>query len=200
MKRLFPYSLIIGLLVLSGCAQPPTGELNAAQKAIEGARAAQADKYAIGEFGAAQKALTDATAEIHNQDKGFVLTRNYTAAKNLLKDVEARAQAAQSVSRENKQKTKSEVEALIQDTTASLEATKVALEKAPKGKDTAADLATLKADLDALTTKIDQAKALANNGDYPEAKASLTETKQKATDIAAQLQQAAEKVRGKRAS
>jgi len=69
MKRLFPYSLIIGLLVLSGCAQPPTGELNAAQKAIEGARAAQADKYAIGEFGATQKALTDATAEIHNQDK-----------------------------------------------------------------------------------------------------------------------------------
>jgi soluble cytochrome b562 len=200
MKRLFLYPLTIGLLVLSGCAQPPTAELNAAQKAIEDARTAQADKYAAGEFGAAQKALTDATAEISNQDKRFVLTRNYTTVKNLLKDVETKAQVAQTASRENTEKTKSEVEALIQDTTASLEATKVALEKAPKGKDTAADLAALKADLDALTTKIDQAKALANNGDYLEAKASLTETKQKAADIATQLQQVAEKVRGKRAS
>jgi len=86
MKRLFLCSLVIALLILSGCAQPPTVELNAAQKAIDDAHGAQADTYAAAEFGAAQKALTDARTEITNQDKNFVLTRNYTTAKNLLEE------------------------------------------------------------------------------------------------------------------
>src|SRR5712691_9845249 len=102
MKRLFLCSLVITLLILSGCAQPPTVQLNAAQKAIDDARAAQADKYAAGEFGASQKALTDARTEIMNQDKNFVLTRNYTTAASLLKDVETKAQAAQAAAKENK--------------------------------------------------------------------------------------------------
>jgi len=88
MRRLFLCSLAIGLLIQSGCAQPPTVELNATQKATEDTRSAQADKYAVGEFGVAQKALNDATAEIANQDKNFVLTRNYTKAKDLLKEAE----------------------------------------------------------------------------------------------------------------
>jgi len=197
MKRLFLCSLVIAILILSGCAQPPTVELNAGQKAIDDAHAAQADKYAAGEFGAAQKALTDARTEITNQDKNFVLTRNYTTAKSLLKNVENKAQAAQAAATENKEKAKSEVEALIQETTASLEAAKADLDKAPKSKNTKAELDTLKADLDTLTPKIDQAKALANNGDYLDAKASLTQVKQRVTDIATERQHAAEKIPAK---
>ena len=106
MKRLFPCSILIAILILSGCAQPPTVELNAGQKAIDDAHAAQADKYAAAEFEAAQKALNDARTEITNQDKNFVLTRNYTGAKNLLKDVETKAQAAQAAAKENKEKVK----------------------------------------------------------------------------------------------
>lgn len=199
MKQLFWCSLLIGLAVLSGCAQPPTVELNAAQKAIEDARTAQTDKYATEEFGAAQKALADATAEIANQDKSFVLTRDYTTAKHLLKDVGARAQTAQSAGSANKEKTKHEVEALIQDTAASLEATKAGMEKAQKGK-TTADLVALKSDLNTLSAKMDEAKTFANKGDYLEAKASLNQTKQKATDISAELQQVAQKAKGKRVS
>jgi len=195
MKRLFPCSFVIALLILSGCAQPPTVELSAAQKAIDDAHAAQADKYAAAEFGAAQKALTDARTEITNQDKNFVLTRNYTTATNVLKDVATKAQAAQAAAKENKEKAKSEVEALIQETTASLEAAKTDLDKAPKSKNT--ELDSLKADLDTLSTKLDQAKAVANSGDYLQAKASLTEVKQRVTDIAAERQHAAEKTPAK---
>src|SRR5437867_3569904 len=108
MIRLFLFPLTIGLLILSGCAQPPTVELNAAQKATEDARSAQADKYAAGEFGEAQKSLNGATAEITNQDKNFVLTRNYTKAKEFLRDAETKAQAAQTRAKENKEKTKQE--------------------------------------------------------------------------------------------
>jgi len=200
MKRLFLCSLTIGLLILTGCAQPPTVELNAAQKATEDARSAQADKYAAGEFGLAQKALNEATAEITNQDKNFVLTRNYTKAKDLLKDVESKAQAAQTQAKENKEKTKQEVEALIQQTTASLEATTAALEKAPKGKNAQADTAALKVDVDMLIMALDQGKTLAGNGDYLGAKASLTQTKQQALDISAQVHKVAEKSKGKKTS
>jgi soluble cytochrome b562 len=197
MKRLFPCSFVIALLILSGCAQPPTVELSAAQKAIDDAHAAQADMYAAAEFGAAQKALTDARTEITNQDKNFVLTRNYTGATNLLKDVETKAQAAQAAAKGNKEKAKSEVEALIQETTASLEAAKTDLDKAPKSKNAKAELDSLKTDLDTLSTKLDQAKAVANSGDYLQAKASLTEVKQRVTDIAAERQHAAEKTPAK---
>jgi len=197
MTRLFLGSLAIAFLILSGCAQDPAVELNAGQKAIDGARATKADKYAAGEFSVAQKALTDARTEITNQDKNFVLTRNYTTAKDLLRDVEAKALMAQAAAKENKEKTRREVEALIQETTASLEAARGAFDKAPKSKDTKAELDTLKADLDTLTPKIDQAKALANNGDYLEAKTSLTEVKQRITNVATLRQNAVEKVQVK---
>ncbi len=194
MKRPFLGSLMIAFLILPGCAQPPSVELNGAQKAIDDAHAAQADKYAVEEFGAAQKALTDARTEIANQDKNFVLTRNYTAAKNLLKDVETKAQAAQAAARDNKEKAKSDLEALIQETTVSLDAAKADFDKAPKPKNAKAELDALKAELDLLTTKIDQAKTLASAGDYLQAKASLILVKQRVTDIAAERQHAAEKV------
>jgi soluble cytochrome b562 len=193
MKRLFPWSLVITFLILTGCARPPMVELNTAQKAMEDAHSAQADKYAVEEFGAAQRTLTDARTEITNQDKNFVLTRNYTTATNLLKDAATKAQTAQAAAKENKEKAKTEVEALMQETTAALEAAKADFDKAPKSRSTKAELDTLKADLDTLSPKIDQAKALANNGDYLEAKTSLTEVKQRITNIAALRQSAVEK-------
>jgi predicted transcriptional regulator len=200
MKRLLFVSLPVGLLILNGCAQPPTIELNAAQRAIEDARKTQTDKYAAAEFGSAQKALNEATAAINTQDKGFVLTRNYTKAKDLLKDAEAKAQDAQKLAKENKEKTIQEVEALIQDTTASLEAATATLEKAPKGRTSQADVAALKGDVDTLIMALDQGKDLAANGEYLEAKASLTQTKQRALDISAQIQNVAEKGKAKKTS
>jgi hypothetical protein len=197
MKRLFLCLLTIGILILSGCAQPPTLELNGAQKAIDNAHAAEADKYAVEEFGAAQKALTEARTEITNQDKNFVLTRNYTAAKNLLKDAETKAQAAQAAAKDNKEKVKSEVEGLIRETTASLEAAKADLDKAPKTKNTKAELDALKANLDTLATKIDQAKTLVSSGDYLQAKASLILAKKRPTEIATERQHTAEKIPAK---
>ncbi len=71
---------------------------------------------------------------------------------------------------------------MIQETTASPEAAKTDLDKAPKSKNTKAEPDALKADLDMLTPKIDQAKALANNGDYLEAKACITDRGQRAAD------------------
>ena len=187
---------ILAALLLSGCQKAPTEQLSAAQKALEGARAAEADKYAVDELSQAQKSFDDASAEVTAQSNKFFLTRNYSKADQLLKAAQDRAQAAQTVAPDNKEKVKREVESLTTETDTAIKTAKAALLKAPRGKDTRAELESMKADLDATTTALAEARDMYTKGDYVGAKASLTRGKQKAEEVSGEVELAMQKVKG----
>lgn len=196
MQKSFLAIPILMATLLAGCSQPPTADLNAAKNAMEEARAAEADKYAPDEFNQAQSNFDAATKEITAQDNSFFLTRSYSKAGQLLKDTQAKAQTAQTAAKDNKEKVKLEVEALTTETEAAIQTAKAALAKAPRGKDTQADLAAMKADLDGLTGALAEARDLYTKGDYLGAKASLTTSKGKADQVTSEVQSALEKVKG----
>lgn len=191
MQKSFLAIPILMATLLAGCQQAPTGELSTAENALEEARAAGADKYAPDEFNQAQNTFNDAANEITAQGKGFALTRSYSKAQGLLKDTQAKAQAAQTAAKDNKEKVKREVETLTTETEAAIQTAKAALQKAPRGKDTQADLA-------ALTAAVAEARDLYAKEDYLGAKASLTTSKAKADEITGEVQSAMAKAKGRK--
>ena len=197
MKKIFLLITVLATSLLAGCSQAPTADLSAAKNALEEARANGVDKYAPDEFNQAQKAFDDATKEITAQDQSFFLTRSYNKASQVLKDTQAKAQTAQTAAKNNKEKVKQEIEYLNTETETAIQTARAALLKAPRGKDTRAELEAMKADLDALTTALGEARDLYAKEDYLAAKASLTTSKQKADEITGEVQSAMAKVGGR---
>ena len=152
--------------------------------------------YAADEFLKAQENFSKATSEISEQEKAFFLTRNFDNANQLLKEAVAQLDAAKVAAVANKEKVRQEVEALTIETEAAIESAKTALAKAPRGKDTKVELETMKADLEATTTALAEAKEMYAKGDYMAAKASLTQSMQKASDVSSEVEMARLKVRG----
>jgi hypothetical protein len=78
-ERLFlGLTCVLVMLLVSGCAAPPSKEMDQAQGAIDAARAAGADRYAITEYTAATDALNKANEAVAVRD--FRLALNHALA------------------------------------------------------------------------------------------------------------------------
>ena len=185
-------------ILLAGCQKAPTDQLATTQTALEQARAAEADKYAPDAFSKAQTSFSGAADEITAQDQAFFLTRDYSKANQLLTDALAELQTAQTEAVANKETAKQEVETLTTETEAAIQAAQTALLKAPRGKDTKAEIEAMKADLDATSAALAEARDMYSRGDYLGAKASLTQSKGKAEAVSSEVETAMQKVRGAR--
>jgi hypothetical protein len=130
--------LLVGMSLMmagvAGCAKAPDAELAAAKKAVEEARAAEADKYAAGEFQLAQDGLDKAMEEIKRQNTANVLSRTYVQAKEMLVNVDVQAKAAVQNVAGRKLWVKGEVEGAVGQLKASLREAKVGVAKAVGGK------------------------------------------------------------------
>ncbi len=189
---------VAAAILIAGCSKAPTEQVAAAQQALEQARGAQADRYAADELSKAQAAFSQATDQIATQDKAFFLTRNYDEANRLLTEAVGELETAQKTAVGNKEKVKQEVESLTTETEAAIENAKAMLEKAPRGKDSRAELEAMKGDLDATSTALTEARAMYEKGDYLGAKASLTQSMQKAGEVTSNVELAMQKVKGAR--
>jgi len=71
------------LSLFGGCSEVPTAEMQAADQAIESARASEADKYASTEFQAALDTLAAAASAKTEQDGKLALFRSYERSREL---------------------------------------------------------------------------------------------------------------------
>lgn len=147
-------SVLLLLLLVSGCAKPPTEEIEAAKAAIEAAKAAEADVYAPNEFGAAQSALADAEAKVGN--------KKYDLAKTSAIQAKEKADAAVTAAGPAKAKAKAEAEQQLTEARAAVTEVKGMIETAPPK----ADLGTLKTDVEQVETGLTEADAAYNREDY----------------------------------
>ena len=86
MRRLILSLAVLAAMAGAACGDPPDKEMQQAQAAIDAARAAGADQYALDEFSAAQDAL--------KRSHDAVTARDYRQALNTALDARERAQAA----------------------------------------------------------------------------------------------------------
>jgi hypothetical protein len=174
--------LVLGLAVtLVACATPPTADLEAAKTAISGAETAGAAEYAADSLKAAQDAQAALDAEIKAQEGKWF--KSFDKAKELAAAAKAAGEKATTDAAAGKEKAKAEATKAIEDAKAALTEAQALLEKAPKGKGTAADLAAMKTDLETAGKTIADAEAAIGSVKYLDAKAKAESAMKAATTV-----------------
>ena len=119
------------LSLVVACAKPPTQEIANAENAIADAKAKEADLYVQDVFTKAQDEL--------NKANEMVTAKKYDEAKTAALEAAKMAQQAASLVDQNKQKMKTELEAMLPDVQKSLDETKSLATTAIKKKVAAKD-------------------------------------------------------------
>ncbi|HBA54224.1 DUF4398 domain-containing protein [Syntrophorhabdus aromaticivorans] len=114
------------LMLVTGCAKPPTEEIAAAEKAIEEAKAKEANLYAESAFKSAEESLKKA--------KDMVAAKTYKEAKQAALDTATLAQQAVSGIEAGKAKMKEEAEKSVLEVQKLLDDLKVDVAAAIKKK------------------------------------------------------------------
>lgn len=169
-KRVTLALLALMLLVVVGCSKAPEAEMTAASAAFDAARAAEAEAYVADAFRMAQDTLNAAQAMKTEQDGKFALFRSYGKSKEMFVRAQALAEKATADAAAEKERVKAEVMTLMADAKAAMDAATAAVDKAPKGKDTKAEIELIKNSLAALAPAYADAEADFNAGKYLTAK------------------------------
>ncbi len=116
--------LILSFVFLSGCAKPPTQEMEQAEKSVAEAKQKEVDLYVPDLFGKVEASLKNA--------KDLVVAKKYKEAKAAAEEVSQLVQQAISMVERNKAKLKAEAEGMIQEVTKEIAEMKPVLAKAIK--------------------------------------------------------------------
>ncbi|UCF18670.1 MAG: hypothetical protein JSU87_12060 [Gemmatimonadota bacterium] len=164
----------LALALVTACAKPPQAEVDAARAALDSARTAEAAEYAPESLAAAEDALAALDAEIQAQQGRFFLIRSYGEAQTKAAAAREAAEKAAGDAATAREQVRVESEGLLAQASAQLTEASSLLAVAPTGKGTAADIAALKADLQAATSTIKEAEQAYSAGQYKEAQAKAT--------------------------
>lgn len=157
-------------LPLAGCAQVPQSDVDAAQKALDAAKTAQAPDYAPDAWNAASDAQAQLDTELKAQEGRNALFRSYGKAKTLAGQVKTQADQAAQAAVTAKEQAKTEVAGLIEQAKGEYDKAQKALATAPHGKGTEADLASMKSDATTIETTLSDMQKAFDSGDYLTAK------------------------------
>jgi outer membrane lipoprotein-sorting protein len=194
MRRiLWVVALFAMAAALSSCAKPPQVEFDSANAKLEEARQAEAEKYAPADYSAARDTLSAAQREMETQKGKFALLRKYSRSRELIASAESQAVATKQAAIEGKQRTMKEADALILQAQAAIDSANVLVGKAPKGKETRADLELIKSDLQGAQTSLEDAKASFQREEYLEAKAKAEAVVNRTGTLIAEVNAAIEK-------
>jgi hypothetical protein len=182
-------------VVLTGC-KAPTQLINDVKGTVEAVAKAGADKYAVEELKVINDDMTKALDEIAAQDKKFF--KKFGPAKEMLAAVQTKVTELTAALPAKIEAAKNAAVQLQGEAKAALEAAAELLKKAPKGKGTAKDLEALKGDLTGAETMFTEIQAALDAMDYIAAQDKAKAVKDKAAGIADQVNQAIEKVKGKK--
>jgi hypothetical protein len=186
------------LLTLAGCSKPPEMEMAAANAAFDAARTAEAEQYAPDTYRVAMDSLNSANAMKTEQDAKFALFRSYGKSKELFVKAEAMAKQVAADAAAEKERVKAQVTEMMTQVRTALDAAKTAIDKAPKGKGSKADIEMFKNDLAAAEQGFTDAGADFNAGKYLVAKSKLEAVNQKAAKIQEDIALATAKKTGKK--
>ncbi len=163
--------LIAGLVVIAGCAKPPTAEIDAAKQALEAAKAAEAGEYAPSALASATDAQAAVDAEVAAQAKKFALFRSYKKTAELVAAAKSSAEEAARRAAAEKERARNEASNLIAQAKQTLEEARTLLANAPRGKGSQADIKALESDLAGIEMSIVEVDNVFASGRFLQAKA-----------------------------
>jgi len=169
MRRLPVVAILV--LLLAGCSEPPSKELDQAQGAIDTAHAAGADEYAPEEYTAARAALQKA------QDA--VAQRDYRQALGYAIDARERAKEAARNAADGQAKARSSAEALITELLARIQFLDTRISAAEAAHVPGRDLRESRAILSNARGNLQKAGAAVTARNYKEASGELDGVREK---------------------
>jgi hypothetical protein len=165
-NKFFAGITILGLvtLMLTSCSPLPQVEIDAANAAIEQAKAAEAELYVNDNFVALQDSMNSVMVNIETQKSKFI--KNYSNVKEQLASVTQLAAQVQQQAEARKEEVKVEVGNTITEVRSLIETNRQLVLEAPKGKEGASALVAIKGEIDAIETAINETSAMFENGQY----------------------------------
>jgi hypothetical protein len=194
---LMPIVILFCGLIFAACSSAPTEEINATKAAVAAAQTDDVRDYAPDGLKAAEDEMNKALAEVQTQDGKFTLTRNYKQSSEMLKSAKDLAEKAEAEAQVNKNKSKTDAETAVAELPNLIEEARSALAKAPKGKDTKADIEAMQNDLKLAEESHSEASQAISQEKYKDALAKAASAKEKASAIIEQVKQAQEKIKGR---
>jgi F0F1-type ATP synthase membrane subunit b/b' len=119
-------AVLVCIVLLAGCTKPPTEEIAKAEKALEGAKAKEADSYLEDGFKKAEAALKKA--------KDLLAQKEYKDAKTAAEEASSAAQLLSSQVEAAKAKMKTDAEQMLQEVKAQTNELKTLVADAVKRK------------------------------------------------------------------
>lgn len=156
------FTFVVLALSSLGCGgDPPEKEMQQAQGAIDAARAAGADRYAVEEFTAATEALKNANIAAQQRD--------YRLALNHALDSLERAQNAAKQAADGQATARANADRAVGAAVAALTAAEAKLKAAEAARVPARILTAARAALADASQRVQEARTAFTNGDYPSA-------------------------------
>jgi len=184
-NRFFASIAFLGLttLLLTSCSEVPQTEIDAANAAIEQAKAAGADVYVSENFVALQDSLNGVMVNIESQKSKFI--KNYAAAKEQLAGVTQLAGEVEQLAETRKDELKLEIQNTIAEV--NIVTNRQLILEAPKGKEGTSALVVIKGEIDGIETSINETSTMFETGDYLATLDKAKAAKEKATSINTEL-------------
>ncbi len=181
------------MMLLAGCAQPPTDQINAAEQAVKEAQQSGAATYVANDYAKIEGLLGALKKEVADQDAKFALLRDYGKVEQL---AAAAKTEADRVKGEAVKKMEEAKFAATQAQQQAQQAVKHSLElvaKAPAGKDRAA-LESIKSDAEALKSSLNEVQMLIDKSDYLGAQTKAKAIQDKSQAVSGEIEQALAKI------
>ncbi len=192
-KVLIGLATFMMVAFLSSCGKVPQAEIDAANAAIEAAKTAEAAVYIPTELAAVQDSMTAIMADVEAQKSK--LFKKFGPVKEKLAAVVTLANQVAANAAVKKEEVKKEAETLLNDIKAVIEENGKLILKAPRGKEGAAVIEQIKADMATIDASVVEAQGLFDKGSYMDALNKIKAAKDKATSINTELKDAIAKVR-----
>lgn len=183
---------LIALAVLTGCAQPPTEQLRAAQHSVDEARAAGAPDYATDDFVKMEQQLALATNELIRREQDFSMFRSYADTEQLLLTVVESAGPVAAKAAQNKRAAKAAVLAMGKEAGQIVASVKSLIANVPTGNERAA-VDTIQHDVEGLEASFNAVYLLIEMGDYVGAEVQARAVKENGAAVSREIQRAIDK-------
>jgi len=186
-------SIMGACLLMSGCAQPPADQINAADQAVKDAQQSGAATYVPDDYAKLEGLLSAMKTEVAEQDGKFALLRDYGKAEQLAATTKAEAERLKTEAAQKLEEAKFGATQAHHAAQASVTSTLELVAKAPVGKDRAA-LQTIKTDAEALKASLNDVQMMIDKGQYLGAETKAKAIQEKADAVSHEIETALAKI------
>jgi predicted small lipoprotein YifL len=192
-KILMGLAAIAMVAVLAGCGKKPQVEIDATNAAIAAAQAAEANVYLPAEFAALNDSMNVINTAI--TAKEGKLFKNFKAEVAKLDALKTKATEVAGNVAAKKEEVKKQAETILTDIKTVVAENAKLVTKLPKGKEGAAVIEQIKADLCNVDTAVADAQASFDKGTYMDALNKIKAAKEKADGLNTEIKDALKKAK-----